>query len=217
MPLHLGGETIAKTRSHYLAEKGKLVQLMRGIYVDAADDIDQTVLGHAVRIGRYLYPNACLSAASAVLLGPTRDGRLYLSGPRVQRTRIRALEIVQNKAPAKPSLACATVADSLGEFSVNVSSIRQRFLEAFRRRSEHAASLDAATREAIAARLVEEYGGPKAASDAVWALARENDWYREGEGAEKYLLRGPLAPARQRGCMRLDRCMARPAHRHPRS
>ena len=65
MPLHLVGETIDKTRSHYLAETGKLVQLMRGIYVDAADDIDQTVLAHAVRMGRYLYPNAYLSAASA--------------------------------------------------------------------------------------------------------------------------------------------------------
>ena len=172
MPLHLVGETIDKTRSHYLAETGKLVQLMRGIYVDAADDIDQAVLAHAVRIGRYLYPNAYLSAASAVLLGPTRDGRLYLTGPRVQRTRIRALEIVQNKAPAKPSLASATVADSLGEFTVNVSSIRQRFLEAFRLRSEHAASIDAATREAMAARLAEEYAGPKAARDAVWAESK---------------------------------------------
>lgn len=204
MPLHLVGESMDKTRSHYLAGTGKLIQLMRGIYVDASDDIDKTVLAHAVRIGRYLYPNAYLSAASAVLLGPTRDGRLYLSGPRVQRTRIRALEIVQNKAPSKPSLASAAVADSLGEFSVNVSSIRQRFLEAFRLRSEHAASIDAATRDAIAARLVEEYGGPKAASDAVWALARENDWYREGEGAEKYLLRDPsISPARNEAAFAL--------------
>ena len=204
MPLHLVGETIDKTRTHYLAETGKLVQLMRGIYVDAADNIDQTVLAHAVRMGRYLYPNAYLSAGSAVLLGPTRDGRLYLTGPRAQRTRLRALEIVQNKAPAKPSLAFATVADSLGEFTVKVSSIRQRFLEAFRLRSEHAASIDAATREAIAARLVEEYGGAKAASDAVWALARENDWYREGEGAEKYLLRGAsVATARNEAAFAL--------------
>lgn len=204
MPLHLVGETIDKARSHYLAETGKLVQLMRGIYVDATDDVDRTVLAHAVRIGSYLYPNAYLSAASAVALGPTRDGRLYLTGPRVQRTRLRALEIVQNKAPAKPSLASATVADSLGEFTVNVSSFRQRFLEAFRLRSEHAASIDAATREAIAARLAEEYGSAKAASDAVWALARENDWYREGEGAEKYLLRGPsIAPARNEAAFAL--------------
>ena len=204
MPLHLVGETIDKTRSHYLAETGKLIQLMRGIYVDTADDIDQAVVAHAVRIGRYLYPNTYLSAASAVLLGPSRDGRLYLTGPRVQRTLIRALEIVQNKAPVKPSLASAAVADSMGEFSVNVSSIRQRFLEAFRLRSEHAASIDAAKREAIAARLVEEYGGPKAASDAVWAQARENDWYREGEGAEKFLLRGPsVAPARNEAAFAL--------------
>ena len=197
MPLHLVGETINKTRSHYLAETGKLVQLMRGIYVDAGEDIDQVVLSHAVRIGRYLYPKAYLSAASAVLLGATRDGRLYLTGPRVQRTRIRALEIVQNKAPANPSLASATIADSQGEFTVHVSSIRQRFLEAFRLRSEHAASIDVATREVIAARLVEEYGHAKEASDALWALARENAWYREGEGAEKFLMRGPsTAPAR---------------------
>ena len=81
MPLHLVGETIDKTRSHYQAETGKLVQVMRGIYVDANDDIDQIVLTHAVRIGRYLYPSTYLSAASAVLLGPTRDGRLYLTGP----------------------------------------------------------------------------------------------------------------------------------------
>ena len=32
--------------------------------------------------------------------------------------------------------------DGLGEFRVSVSSIRQRFLEAFRLRSEHAASID---------------------------------------------------------------------------
>jgi len=54
MPLQLVGETIDKTRSHYLAEAGKIVQLMRGIYVDAGDDIEQTVLTHAVRIARYL-------------------------------------------------------------------------------------------------------------------------------------------------------------------
>lgn len=30
-------------------------------------------------------------------------------------------------------------------------------------------------REALAARLIEEYGDPKGASDAVWALARENE------------------------------------------
>jgi serine/threonine-protein kinase HipA len=193
MTLHLVGETIDKARSHRLAEAGKLLQLMRGIYVDASDGIDQTVLAHAVRIARYLYPRAYLSGASAIVLGPTHDGRLYVSGQRVQRTRIRALEIIQNKAPAHPSVASAVVADGIGEFSVHVSALRQRLLEAFRLRSEHAASIDAAMRQALAARLVEEYGDPKAASDAVWALARENEWYREGEGAEKFLLRRPTA------------------------
>jgi HipA-like protein len=43
----------------------------------------------------------------------------------------------------------------------------------------------------MAVRLVEECGSPQAAADAVWALARENVWYREGEGAERFLLAQP--------------------------
>src|SRR5271168_864792 len=194
MALHLIGETLDKARGHYRAGTGKLVQLYRGIYVDAGDDIGATVLRHAVRIAKYLYPKAYLSAASAVTLAPTRDGRLFLSGRRKQRTRVSVLEIIQNAAPKRPSLASAIVNDGLGEFRVDVSSIRQRFLEAFRLRSEHAASIDHAMRDAIATRLIEEYGSPHAATDALWALARENEWYREGELAERYLRHRPAAP-----------------------
>jgi len=193
MALHLVGETIDKTRGHRQAEAGQLVQLMRGIYIDAADDIDATVLRHGVRIAKYLYPQAYLSGASSVLLGPTQDGRLFLSARRKQRTRIRALEIIQNEAPANPSVAEAIIDDGMGEFRISVSSIRQRFLEAFRMRSEHAASIDDQTRASIGARLIEEYGNAQSAADAVHALARENEWYREGEAAERYLLRRPSA------------------------
>src|SRR5256885_61848 len=83
--LYRVGDNIDKTRSHYQSETGKLIQLMRGIYVDSGDDVDGTVLRHAVRIAKYLYPKAYLSAASSVLMGPTRDGRLFLSGRRSQR------------------------------------------------------------------------------------------------------------------------------------
>jgi serine/threonine-protein kinase HipA len=191
MALHLVGENLDKARSHYRAETGMLVQLMRGIYVDAEDDVDATVLRHAVRIAKYLYPRAYLSAASATLLGPTRDGRLFISARRKQRTRIRALEIIQNEAPKHPSIGPAVIDDGMGEFHISVSSMRQRFLEAFRQRSEHAASIDTDMRTGIAARLIEEYGDPKTAADAVWALARENEWRREGEHAERFLLHRP--------------------------
>ena len=79
----------------------------------------------------------------------------------------------------------------MGEFRIAVSSIRQRFLEAFRMRSEHAASIDDQTRASIGARLIEEYGNAQGAAGAVHVLARENEWYREGEAAERYLLRRP--------------------------
>lgn len=191
MVLHLVGETIDAKRAHQRAQTGEFTQLMRGIYVDDQEDIEATILGYAVRIARYLYPNAYLSSASAALLAPTPDGRLFISGRRNQRTRLRALEIIQNEAPKHPSTAIAVIGDDLGELRINASSPRQRFLEAFRLRSEHASAVTADMRAQMAARLVEEHGTPQAAADALWALARENGWYREGEGAERFLLAQP--------------------------
>ena len=193
MAIHLVGETIDAKRVHQRAQAGELIQLVRGVYVDHDGDAEATILGHAVRIAHYLYPNAYLSSASAVLLAPTPDGRLFISGRRNQRTRLRTLEIVQNQAPAHPSTAIAVIGDDLGELRVAASSPRQRFLEAFRLRSEHASAVTVEMRAQMAARLVEEHGTPRAAADAVWALARENEWYREGEGAERFLLAQPGA------------------------
>jgi len=191
--IHLVGETIDAKRVHQRAQAGELIQLVRGVYVDHDGDAEATILGHTVRIAHYLYPNAYLSSASAVLLAPTPDGRLFISGRRNQRTRLRTLEIVQNQAPAHPSTAIAVIGDDLGELRVAASSPRQRFLEAFRLRSEHASAVTVEMRAQMAARLVEEHGTPRAAADAVWALARENEWYREGEGAERFLLAQPGA------------------------
>ncbi|HUD94757.1 hypothetical protein [Sphingobium sp.] len=193
MAIHLVGETIDAKRAHQRAQAGELVQLVRGIYVEQDVDVDADVaiFSHAIRIAHYLYPKAYLSSASAALLAPTPDGRLFISGRRNQRTRLRGLEIVQNEAPPHPSTAAAVVGDDLGELRVDASSPRQRFLEAFRLRSEHASAITAEMRAQMAARLIEEYGTPKEAADAVWVLARENGWYREGEGAERFLLVRP--------------------------
>lgn len=189
--IHLVGETIDARRAHQRAQAGDLIQLVRGVYVDQGGDVEADILGHAVRIAHYLYPNAYLSSASAVLLAPTPDGRLFISGRRNQRTRLRTLEIVQNEAPEHPSTAIAVIGDDVGELRVDAASPRQRFLEAFRLRSEHASAVTAEMRAQMAARLVEEHGNAQAAADAVWGLARENGWYREGEGAERFLLAQP--------------------------
>lgn len=194
MAIHMVGETLDAKRAHQRAQAGEIIQLFRGVYVDHGIDADAAVLDHAIRIAHYLYPNAYLSSASAALLAPTPDGRLFISGRRNQRTRLRSLEIVQNEAPPHPSTATAIVGDDLGELRIPVSSPRQRFLESFRLRSEHASAITSEMRAQMAARLVEVHGTPNAAADAIWALARENNWYREGEGAERYLLAQPGAP-----------------------
>jgi serine/threonine-protein kinase HipA len=117
---------------------------------------------------------------------------------------LRTLEIIQNVAPDHPSVAPAVIDDGMGEFRIEVSAMRQRFLEAFRLRSEHAASLVDAMREQIARRLIDEYETAQGAADAVWSLARENQWYREGEQAERFLLRRPsAAPARNEAALDL--------------
>ncbi|MBP7337801.1 type II toxin-antitoxin system HipA family toxin [Niveispirillum sp.] len=193
MPIHLVGETIDAKQAFQRAQTGELVQLLRGIYIDQNDDVDAVVLGHAIRIAHYLYPSAYLSSASAARQAPTADGRLFISGRRNQRTRLRGLEIIQNEAPPHPSTTTVIVGDDLGEMRIEASSPRQRLLEAFRLRSEHASAIDTELRLQMAERLIEEFGTPKDAADAVWALARENGWYREGEGAERFLLSRPGA------------------------
>ena len=56
----------------------------------------------------------------------------------------------------------------------------------------------------MTARLIEEYGSPRAAADAVWTLARENQWYREGELAERSLTRSvPPVPVRNEAALDL--------------
>ncbi len=189
--IQLVGETIDARRAHQRAQAGELLQIVRGVYVEQDGDIEAAILNHAVRIAHYLYPTAYLSSASAALLAPTPDGRLFISGRRNQRRRLRTLEIIQNEAPQHPSTAIAVIGDGLGELRIDASSPRQRFLEAFRLRSEHASAVTADMRAQMAARLVEEHGTPQAAADAVWVLARENEWYREGEGAERFLLAQP--------------------------
>jgi serine/threonine-protein kinase HipA len=187
MALYLVGETIDAKSAHRRSQTLEITQLTRGVYIARADG-DAEPLRYAVRIAHYLYPQAYLSSASALTLGPTSDGRLFLSGRRNQRTRLRALEIVQNAAPTRASTITAVVADELGELRIEVASPRQRFLEAFRLRSEHASAIAPELRKQMAERLIEEHGSARAAADALWALARENQWYREGEGAERYLL-----------------------------
>jgi len=173
MPLHLVGETIDAASAHRKAREGELQWIFRGVYLGVEGDPDTLLRDYAVRIAHY--------------------GRLFLSGRRNQRTRLRGLEIVQTQAPPRPSVDKAIIGDKMGEFTVNVSSPEQRFLEAFRMRSEQASALTEEMRRATADRLVGEYGSPDAVADALWKLARTNDWFREGEGAERYL-RGNARP-----------------------
>lgn len=197
MALYLVGENIDAHSAHRGARDEALIQIIRGIYIDADDDADAALRAHAVRVAHYLYPAAYLSAASAALLAPTLDGRLFLGGRRNQRTRLRGLEIIQVEAPSQPSLDKAIIGDPLGEFTIAISSPEQRMLEAFRLRSEQASAISEDQRRATAERLIAEYGSPQAAADILWALARANDWFKEGERAERYL-RGSgttLAPA----------------------
>ncbi len=70
--LQLVGDTIDAERAHLRAEAGELVHLVRGVYVDAATDIEAKILRHAIRIARYLIMITIIIVGAAVL---DRGGR----------------------------------------------------------------------------------------------------------------------------------------------
>ena len=196
--LHLVGETIDKHRAHYGAETGRLVPVMRGIYVGAEDDADAVLFDHALRIAAYLYPSTYLCGASAERLAPTPDRRLFLSGRRNARTSLRSLEIVQTRGPDAPETESVRTADTLGELTVRRSTLRFRYLESFRRRSEAGAAMTIEMQADIAARLVEAAGGEKAAIIECWRLAEANGWRTEAGRAEAFVVTPPRdAPLRR--------------------
>ena len=184
--LHLVGETIDKHRAQYGMETGKLVQVMRGIYVAADDDADAVLFEHALRIAAYLYPSTYLCGASAELLAPTADQRLFLGSNRNGRTRLRNLEIIQTRAPHAPETEIAETTDPMGNLRVRRSTLRFRYLESFRRRSEAGAAMPTEMQANIAARLDEAAGGKQAAVRECWQLAEANGWRKEAGRAEKF-------------------------------
>ena len=195
--LQLVGENIDKHRASYGVEQGRLVPIMRGVLVEAGDDADAVILNHAIRIARYLYPQTYLSGYSAEKLSPTIDGRLFLSGKRGQRTRLRSLEIIQTRAPERPEIETATLSDSLGDISIQRATARFRFLESFRVRSEAGAAIDEDIKLQLAKRLTDEAGNAAELVTALWRLADTNAWRTEAGRAERFL-EGPkrfTAPA----------------------
>ena len=185
--LHLVGETIDKHRAQYGVETGKLVQVMRGIYVAADDDADAVLFDHALRIAAYLYPSTYLCGASAVLLAPTPDRRLFLGSNRNERTRLRNLEIVQSRAPHLPETEPVEISDSLGNFRARRSTLRFRYLESFRWRSEASAAMSTAMQSDMAARLVDTAGNTQSAVIECWRLAGANGWLKEAGRAEAFI------------------------------
>ena len=196
--LHLVGETIDKHRAQYGMETGRLVQIMRGIYIASEDDADAILFDHALRIAAYLYPKTYLCGFSAEQLAPTADRRLFLSGRRNARTRLRTLEIVQTRAPDAPETETAQTTDPIGDLRVRRSTLRFRYLESFRRRSEAGAAMPIDMQADIAARLVENAGGKKTAIMECWRLAEANGWRAEAGRAEAFIAT-PLREAPPRG------------------
>ncbi|MDE0531994.1 MAG: hypothetical protein OXI01_11190 [Albidovulum sp.] len=196
--LHLVGETLDKHRAQYGTANGNLVRILRSNYVGAEAYADAVLFDHALRIVAYLYPNTYLCGASAENLAPTSDGHLFLSGRRNARTRLRSLEIVQTRAPDSPETETAQTADPMGGLSVRRSTLRFRYLESFRRRSETGAAMPIEMQADIAARLVEVAGGECEAIIECWRLAQANRWRTEAERAEAFFAT-PLREAQAQG------------------
>ncbi len=113
--------------------------------------------------------------------------RLFLSGRRRARTRLRDLEIIQTPSPSTPETESVQTADSMGGLSVRRSSLRFRFLESFRRRSEAGTAMTIRMQTEIAAPLIEATGSETGAIAACRKLAQSNGWRLEADRVEDFI------------------------------
>ena len=86
----------------------------------------------------------------------------------------------------------------MGALTVRRSTLRFRYLESFRRRSESGAAMPIDMQTDIAARLVETASGETAAIVECWRLAEANGWRAEAGRAEAFIAT-PLREAPPRG------------------
>ena len=185
--LYLVGENIDKHRAYRLAKQDKLVPIMRGILVESTSNIDEVILKNSIRISNYLYPKAYLSGVSAETLSPTMDGRIFLSGKRNQKTRLRSLVIVQTQAPDKPELESVTLDDELGDLVVRRSTKLFRFLESFRVEVEVGGGFSDELKIKLAKQLENEFGGKDALKQRLWQIGHANNWEYSFELATRFL------------------------------
>lgn len=190
MALFLVGINIDKHKAAYGESSGRLVQIMRGIYVDTSSDIDATILKHGFRIAKYLYKNARFIGYSAQKLAATPDGKIYISGARNSRVRLRSLEIIQTKTSASPSVQTAIIKDDLGEFTINTSSLRQQLFEAVRTRTEAASSISIDMKSQMITRYLSDFPDTQEAINNIWILGKENDWLKEANIIEGHIKSG---------------------------
>ena len=185
--LYLVGENIDKHRAYRLAKQNHLTPIMRGIFVESSSNIDEVLLRNSIRISNYLYPKTYLSGVSAETLSPTMDGRLFLTGKRNQKTRLRSLIIVQTKAPNKPESESVTINDELGSLVIRRASKIFRFLESFRVEVEVGSGFSDELKIKLAKQLETEFGGKDGFIQRLWQIGHANNWQYSVELATRFL------------------------------
>lgn len=187
MGIVLVGEDIDKRRAAYLRESGRLIAVARGIHVEPGDDPARLLPAHAVRLARYLYPDAYLSHASAWRLGPGADGTLFLAGNTRHQAVLPGLRLIKSVMPATPSLREVVVSDERGEMVMQASSWRQLLLEQFRRTSHPGRALSLPEWRAAFDRFVAEHGGEDAALAHLQQFAVRMGWQDAWQQAQTTL------------------------------
>ncbi len=138
----LSGETADAKQAHLRAQGGDLIQLVRGVYVDAGDDVEATVPVIAVRmraasIRQPVCPRRAPSSSDRRRTDGCSSADDGTSAPGSARSRSS-----RTRRPAHPSSGRRRRRRRHWRAApIEASSPRQRFLEAFRLRSEHASAI----------------------------------------------------------------------------
>ena len=193
-PLYFVGKGLSKEEAYTAVNKGQLVRLVQGIYINPDYDVREAFNEFGFRIAKELYPDAALSHSTAWFKRPMSD-RIFLGGDYSYKKKFGGVgrdgklqDCLIVQSPVHPDFTrqglyeSIKVTDQLGSFTMQCPTLALQILQQMDATKVHPEKhLPEPVIIAMWEQLQEQHGGRHRAFDVIEEVAQVTDKKRESD------------------------------------